>query len=538
MHPRPSALPCLSLALAALLSACGAGPTEPGGEPAPDSALTGGDVRLEVGEMLRLPAGASGHLRLAAVPGARYALAFLDTRKVVEARPGFEGTAPSPGSYTVTVAEAGSADASRLRTPLLPGTPLLSHGARRSVSAGAAAPTSRATPWREGDRFDVSDPGLAAPVRARVVRVYGGHLVLALAEGEEPEGGEAAWTARADSAFAQVLKEGYPLFRSVLSPTLPVTSAGSGQLLVLAARGTGPSLGSTATVPAPGGGRLSYLLLNTGLPATGAGLLRTLAHELTHAWQEQYAVDTRPAGASGSGGAAAWAVEGSADLLAWMVVGRAQGLDPLGNRAWEAELSDPRLGAFSLLAANTRGDFTRGYDSGASFQLDLAARLVRGGSTLEEALALVARGALEGWHGWDAHGARREGLASRMRRTLDPAWDPAGALLLWTLSQAVDDLTPSPVLQNHAFRAVSTAGRDRTAGWLPPATLHSGGLATRGDPAAPVSVAGNAASITWRYGSPNYFLIEDEGRGGSYTLAAAANGVPLEGVEWMVVRYR
>ncbi|MBV9774664.1 MAG: hypothetical protein JO040_11975 [Gemmatimonadetes bacterium] len=496
-----------------------------------------GDLELGVGQVVRLTSDQVRCLHFAAVPGARYALAFLDGRKVEEARSGYEGAAPTPSSYSVTVAEVGNGSPTASLAPSLPSFSLATDAVRRSVSSSAAAPTSRATPWREGDRFAVSDPALPAGASARVVRVYGGHLVLALVDGQEPVGGIDAWVARADSAFAQVVERGYPLYRSALSGTLPVTSPGSGQLLVLAYAGGSTALGTSAVV-AENGRRLSYVFLNTALPTTGGGLLRTLAHEVAHAWQEQYLQESRPAGATDSGAPATWAVEGNADLLAWTIVGRSYGLETMGNRSWTEDLADPRLVSFALLAANTRGDFTRGYDSGASFQLDLVARLVRHGAMQDEALAQVTRGALEGWYGYDSYGAKREGLTGRMRRSMDAGWDPGEALLRWTLSQATDDLTSNPELQNYAFRAVSTAGKQSINGWLAPVMLHSGGRATREDASSPTTLSGNGAAITWRYGSPNYFLIDDNGFGGAYRLSATAGGATLNGVQWMVVRYQ
>ncbi|HEU0052136.1 MAG TPA: hypothetical protein VFQ39_03120, partial [Longimicrobium sp.] len=84
----------------------------------------------------------------------------------------------------------------------------------------------------------------------------------------------------------------------------------------------------------------------------------------------------------------------------------------------------------------------------------------------------------------------------------------------------------------------STAGRASGTGWLAPAVLRTGGAATREDAAGPAAVSGNAAAVTWRYGSPNYVRIEDGGAGGAYRLAAAVDGAPLDDVAWMVVRYR
>ncbi|HEX2092170.1 MAG TPA: hypothetical protein VHG28_07190 [Longimicrobiaceae bacterium] len=498
-----------------------------------------GDLRLRVGQAVRLGAGEIACLRFAPLPGARYALAFLDTRKLREAEAGFEGYAPTPLHYEVSVAEAGSAAplaASTLQAPRTASSDVVRAGTAAGGSTHAAL-VQRTLPWREGERFPLQDPDGSGTVTARVVRVYGGHLVLAVEEGEEAAGGTGSWLARADTAFAQAVESGYPLLRAALSPSLPVTSPGSGQLLVLARRTPGGHLGTSVTVSVDGRKR-SYALLNTAYETTAAGLLKTLAHELAHAWQEEYARETRPAGATGSGAATAWSTEGNAELLASVIAARVHRIALTGNWEWAGRLGDTRYGAYALFAANTRGDFTQGYESGASFQLDLATRLVRSGKSEDEALATVSRGALDGWYGYDAHGGKREGLVARMRRSLDAGWEPADALLRWTLSQAVDDLTADPEFQNHAFRRVSTAGDAPAMGWIPPVVLRSGDRAVRGDPAGPTAVAGNAGSIRWRYGSPNYFLVEDGGFGGAYRLGASGGGAPLPGMAWMVIRYQ
>jgi hypothetical protein len=163
---------------------------------------------------------------------------------------------------------------------------------------------------------------------------------------------------------------------------------------------------------------------------------------------------------------------------------------------------------------------------------------VAGGATEDEAVAAAVRGALEGWYGHDAFGGTHPGLTERMRGSFGAAWTPQDALLRWTLSQAVDDMTGASDLQNPLFARVSTAGLDRAAGWLAPAVLRSGGAATREDPASPATVMGNAAAISWRYGSPNYVRIDDDGFGGGYVLTATAGGQPLTDAAWMIVRYR
>jgi len=490
-----------------------------------------GELALALGVPVRLDEAQARCLMLAPTAGARYALAFLDPRRVRAAQSGPEGAAPSATQYSVSIAEAGNAAPAlgRVSASL---SPVTGHAPRSSAYAGS--PAARTTPWREGDRFELRESGVA-PMTARVVRVYGGHLVFALAEGEEPAGGVDTWTARADSAFRMLVQHGYPLLERVLTASKPVSSAGAGQLLVVARRESSSYLGASVTVPV-NGRAYPYTLVNSAYSFSAAGLLRTLTHEVTHAWQTAWASETRPAGTLGTG-AQSWAVEGNADLLAWATLRRALGIGAAENWEWAGRLSDATLAPYALLAAGARGDLTAGYASSASFQSDLALRLVQAGVSEEDALAEVSRGALEGWYGWDPAGARRPGLVGRMRGRLGSGWEPETAMLGWALSQAADDLTMNPALQNPAFARVSTAAGEAGLGWLPAAVLRSGGQAGRADPAAQASVSGNAVTAAARYGSPGYVLIDDDGFGGAYTLSAAAGGATLQAA-WMIVRIR
>lgn len=490
-----------------------------------------GELALAIGVPARLDAAQARCLMLAPAAGARYALAFLDPRRVRAAESGPEGAAPGTPQYTVSIAEAGSA-APALGRVSASVSVATGHAPRTAAYAGS--PAARTAPWREGDRFELREAG-AAPVPARVVRVYGGHLVFALAEGETPAGGEEAWTARADSAFRMLVQHGYPLLERALTANRPVSSPSAGQLLVLARRESSAYLGASVTVPADGRA-YPYTLVNSAYGFSAAGLLRTLSHEVAHAWQTAWAAETRPAGTLGTG-APAWAVEGNADLLAWATLRRALGIGAAENWEWAGKLNDASLAPYALLAAGARGDLTAGYASSASFQADLALRLAQAGTGEEDAVAEVSRGVLEGWFGWDPAGGRRPGLAGRMRARLGAAWEPEAALLGWALSQAADDLTLNPALQNPAFARVSTAAGDAGLGWLPAAVLRSGGQAGRADPAAQASLAGNAVTAAARYGSPGYVLIDDDGFGGAYMLSASAAGAPLDAA-WMIVRIR
>jgi hypothetical protein len=218
-------------------------------------------------------------------------------------------------------------------------------------------------------------------------------------------------------------------------------------------------------------------------------------------------------------------------------VGRYLRIEPNSNWDWARAVEQPASAPYALLAASTRDNFSQGYASAASFCLDLATRMVREGATWDAALASVVRGSLDGWYGYSASGARREGLAARVRPLLGAGWEPGSALLTWTLSQAVDDASASDVFQNRTFLSASS-GPNPTQGWGAPAVLRTGGTATRVNYGAVAEVWGNAASVSPVSSSPNYLLIDDGGQGGAYSLAAAWNGAPLPSVAWAVVRYK
>ena len=493
-----------------------------------------GEVKLGIGQALHLTARAAHCLLLAPEPGARYALAFVDTRQMQRARGEFEGYPSGPSRYTVSVTGAGTPARSMSATPGASRS-LAVERPRASLASADARVYGRATPWRAGERFRTLDPAADTLMTARVVSVHGS-IVLAVADGQEAEGGTDRWLARADSAVRFFAAEGAGIYGRVLTANAPTTSAGSGQLLVLAARDNAAYMGFSESHEV--GGRLhsvTHLNLAAALPSS-ASALRLLSHELAHAWQAQYGADTRPAGADWQTGAL-WSIEGTADLLAWWMVGRYHRIEPNSNWDWARATEEPSMAPYALLAASTRDNFAQGYASAASFCLDLASRMVKEGASWDAALAAVVRGSLDGWYGYSVTGARRTGLAARVRPALGADWEPASALLTWTLSQAVDDIGTSDVFQNRAFLSAST-GPNSTQGWGAPAVLRTGGTATRVNYGAVAEVWGNAASVSPVVGSPNYVLIDDNGDGGAYSLAAAWNGAPLGSVGWALVRYK
>jgi hypothetical protein len=130
----------------------------------------------------------------------------------------------------------------------------------------------------------------------------------------------------------------------------------------------------------------------------------------------------------------------------------------------------------------------------------------------------VARGAVEGWYGVDGAGVRRSGLAARARAVLGAGWDPAGAVLLWTLAQAADDRTDAPELNNPVYDAVTDD--DNPYAWKPAVDELEAGRSF-------------AWQVTRPAGSSFYLRVKDAGGGGTLALSSAADGA-----RWMLARIR
>lgn len=159
------------------------------------------------------------------------------------------------------------------------------------------------------------------------------------------------------------------------------------------------------------------------------------------------------------------------------------------------------------------GPFVRGYSVSAAFLRDLAARRVQRGEAVDDALAIVSRGALEGWFGHGPAGARRTGLAERMRASLGGDWEPDDAMLTWTLSHAADDRTGNSAFQNNAFLR-AWDGSD-PALWPPAASLAPGSA---------------GVTVKHPHESTGYFALAG---GGTYALESS-----VDGVRWMIVRVK
>jgi hypothetical protein len=517
---RPLAL----LVTIATLAACGdAGSAPTAAADAQPSCTAAASVSLQPGQTQTLTPAEAACFRLAAGDGSEYALAGYDARGLEASRAGQATGALADPRYTIGDATHGaaqslSAGASMIDAPQRPADVAYSN----STALDAADPFARTTPWAEGERFQVKPLEGSQPVGARVVRIVGGRFVLAVVEGDEA--GAARVLEQAAEALQFLAQRGVPLLQSTFSSSIPATSAGSGQLLVLATAWD-PAKGAGATwTRGDGGAAYSFVWLNLNLrPGKGDGYamydhtsyrVKVLAHELTHAWQASWLREahTQPHAAP------SWSLEGGADFVAMDLVRRFLNVGLAANWKWSDNLEPSKSSViFALEPFDARGRLTWGYYDASSLLRDLQARLMAAGMSAEAAMAEVSRGAVEGWHGADGDGGACAGLVERMRGRLGAAWDPATAVLLWTASQAADDRTPNAALSNPNYYEVSSA--DERYGWKPAAEVRAGS----GQGAAVTQVAGGS------------FYVRVKGARSESTLSAASS---TPDARWMIVRVR
>jgi hypothetical protein len=315
-----------------------------------------------------------------------------------------------------------------------------------------------------------------------------------------------------------------PRLRSIFDlAAATTTSDDSGQLLAMLEQ-SASSFSQWWPDAATGHGRWGKVTLQLapnsalGDPAgNAASALLILAHEVTHTYQFRWRFEHASPWKTFLG--TRWAVEGGATFLSMEAVREQIGVPFTSNHtlgSYAAE--DPRL-ILQLYAAPV-ANLTDGYISGASFLRDLAQRLVvEGGLSVDDAVREVLVGSMEGWWGINEEGLNAgPGLTARMRQRLDAAWNPADALLDWTLSGAADDLTGNPRYQN--------------------LTVRSGAAPTVAtNPVRPHATVGNgvSASVARPPGTTGVFLIS-ESAGGSYIAGAAVRGVPTGALEWLLLR--
>ncbi|HEX6913316.1 MAG TPA: hypothetical protein VF142_23120, partial [Longimicrobium sp.] len=117
----------------------------------------------------------------------------------------------------------------------------------------------------------------------------------------------------------------------------------------------------------------------------------------------------------------------------------------------------------------------------------------------------------------DGDGGACAGLVERVRDRLGASWDPAAAVLLWTATQAADDRTGNPALNNPTYYQVGNA--DEKYGWRPAGEVRAGS----GQSAAVSQVAGGS------------FYVRLRGASTPGVLSAASTSPDAR---WMIARVR
>jgi hypothetical protein len=514
--PPPSHfLPAAALLAAVAVAACDArDPVQP--EPGPGSrpgcAPAGAQpVRLESGQSVDPAAAQLACLWLPGGAAARYVLAWADARPSRAAQ-----AAPEPASFaefTITAGEAGvpAAAAQRGRADAAAASDVVF--ATGEPLSFQQAFTLRPTPWSLDERvtFGSAERGIR---NGRVIRIWGGHFVLLLIE-EDSASLRQAWLDAVDAAFESVLDGGLALLQEVWGPGLPITSTGSGQLVIIAQNLTGFGGVASAHQGPEYDAMLSTVSLNLSGTTNPEAMLHLVVHELVHTYQYRYMAGTAPAGAQDLRFAPRWAMEGTANLIATEHVRRRAGIGLLANWDWRCCPAGSPNGQYAQPARAQAGRFLDGYDQSATFLADLVQRRVLEGQDTTAAFRDVALGAVEGWYGFDMGGLRRTGLVARQQQASGGAWDPAAALLTWTISQALDDRTDSAVYQNRAYLSVSDGpGR---LGWKPHATIGPG----------------QAQAVRVQGGSTGWIELEPGPGGAAFTVVASSPHIA-----WRLARVR
>jgi hypothetical protein len=531
----------------------------------PYSRARTGEIALAVGEAASLGSAEASCLRLAPqAANARYLLAWVDGRRIVQAETQFE--IPAPSDVTVQVedrsgppsviaglqagarqapgASAGratwSGPAARPR-PASPSTgtarlaaatgatdpPFASCGAMGATAAWAIY--CRTTPWTLGTTFAYQPIAAGRPAATARIIATRPKVVAAVVEADEALLAPAALLrieATLEYLNAQYLASLRESFGTTRDPT---SSSGSGQLVVVFEAGHFSNTIRTTTdgsVPQGAFSYVSMLLTPTNcyaVPANcpDAGVDEIIVHETAHTYQYLWNREIRngqiPFGQT-------WSIEGGASLHELLTSLERHGIAWNANTQVEAfPTSDPRR-QISLFANGNVSLFTFGYRSSAAFLRDLVQRLVTDrGVPFTEALREVQIGAMEGWYGIGFQGVQLgQGLVPRMRARFGPAWDPVTAMLEWTMSQAADDLTTNPRFQDLTGR---TAPREANGVYVHNGIVPAGAV---------VAGTGATQSVTHPSGNTGVFQVDDPAAGGSY----AASSTVGPSVRWLLLRVR
>jgi hypothetical protein len=489
-------------------------------------------IALEVGADKRLTDQEAACLSFKSIAGARYLLAYVDTRLVNKAKTGSES--PWPDSLTVRVEDASGEPLSLTATPTYAqgdgATPMAGLG----VAGGASAfipsscplsnsfyPHCRATPYTVGESI-THYPGDGRPAGPAHVLTIGGSIVLATFDADA---GLLAPNAkqRADSALEWIRKRNIPLLQHSFRLAKPTTTSDESNQLYVALQA--PSGSSASWWPDAVNGHGRWATVKIGLSANSAfgapgssytNALQILGHETMHTYQYRWRYEH--AGPWQNALGTGWAIEGGAAFFAQEMIRERLGIPFLGNTHFGATgVTDP---AFPLIAYGLRvRNFTFGYNDGASVLRDFVQRLVRAGVPFDDAMQYVLAGAMEGWYSINEEDQQHGlGLTRRMQRVLGTSWNPTDALLQWTMSEAADDLTSNKTYQNLTKRAFN------------PSTTSNN---IRPDA---VIVPGSAVAVSRAPGTTGVFEI-DGSRGGTYRASSTTvRFLVASPLEWLLLR--
>lgn len=506
--------PAAGLTLSLALAACA---------DSPSGSADGGcaPLRLQVGQAADVEPSAECPLR--ARGGAEYVLAYYDAQLATGAQ-----TQPEPyfgidDRFVVLVNDVtGGARATAAPAPsenrVPDAAPADFHLSYATGGPARVRGMPDAGPWAEGSvvryrRTDCAAAECPPPLEARVARVFDDWLVFALAPAVDAEAERVV--AMFDEYAPALRQHGLPFMHAAFTAERPVTSAQSGQLVVVFEGNVTSVDGNAYSEVRPEGTATHWVRLETSPELSGAGLLALLAHELGHTFQAEFLARNPPlAGLRGARGAARWGIEGGATLVESETLRRAAGVPLLGNVDYRAT-PPSEVASFLYGRAGARdGTLPGGYYATAPFLHDLAVRRVTAGDGEDAAFREVLRGAVEGWHGVAIEGARRPGLTQRMRARF-PQWDPAEGVLTWTLSAAADDRVASAVFQNRTW--LRTGDWERQGrGWEYEGLVQAG--------------SGGSARTTHLAGSSGYLLVRAAGG----EVALALTGPPT--VRWKLLR--
>jgi hypothetical protein len=245
-----------------------------------------------------------------------------------------------------------------------------------------------------------------------------------------------------------------------------------------------------------------------------AGMYRIFGHEYAHGYHGMFLRnDPQLLNRTRVLGFETWQVEGLADHIGYRMAAERAGIQ-LGANQFRSEWG------FLREFVRFTGHIEFGYESAALKLWDFADRLaVATGMSWEAAHDSVSLAVTHNrWGCIDETSPEDpgdceiyEGLYDMMQRSMPGHWDPIDAILLFALSQAADDLTSNPAVQNPHFRSTGDFGT--MSDWVFFRMVgYEGDVKVRHFPAGAVSAL--------RLGGPGAFKLESD----------------IEGLRWKLIR--